>query len=110
MDDAPIAKVLSDPDERIPPDVPPLRRRHSTARYYLLDWPWFLVKCAAAWYMTLIGVMGAFLIALSAIMLVRCFVFERFLMLPRMGRLLYRSSLAARSADFGIRIHRPNFT
>ena len=44
--------------------------RHSKSRYWLVDWPSFLFRSAAAWYFTTIGVIGALLILSSMGMLV----------------------------------------
>jgi hypothetical protein len=48
----------------------PVLIRQRVLRYWLLDWPSFLLRSAAASYFTLMGLAGAFLILMVAVMLV----------------------------------------
>jgi hypothetical protein len=47
-----------------PPNRPVVwpRRARSSVLYWILDWPRFVVTSAAAWYFTLIGIMGIVLL------------------------------------------------
>lgn len=47
-----------------------MRQPVGRARYWLLDWPSFLLQSSAAWYFTVIGLVGAFLILSVIVMLV----------------------------------------
>jgi hypothetical protein len=47
--------------------------QHSDARYYLWDWPVFVLKSAGAWYLTLIGILGGLTILAVLALLVLWF-------------------------------------